>query len=195
MALTKGLIVCFGVALPITAWGADCCGGHSSGHGSHQAAAANREHGDHTVKNEAESSGDSATDAALQSYFDIRASLAQDTLKEVPAHANAFAKEIEDLSAGDSADTAKDDAEGSLEADMAATARELAGKKDIESARTDFGKLSSQLYDYRKMSGAASDDVHVFACDMAKKIWLQEGDIPGNPYYGLSMAKCGRKIE
>jgi hypothetical protein len=192
-ALVKGLIVCFGMGLPVAAWAGmeGCGGGHSDSHSSNQGAQATHEHGAAT------SNDHSAMGDAFENYFDIRGSLAQDSLKDVPSNANALAKAIEDSgkSASASANDSREKAQRSLETEMAATARELAKKTDIASARTEFGKLSAQLYEYRKTSGMTSDDVHAFACDMAKKIWLQESADPGNPYYGRSMAKCARKIE
>ncbi|MBI4830679.1 MAG: DUF3347 domain-containing protein [Candidatus Lindowbacteria bacterium] len=198
-ALVKGLIVCFGVALPVAAWGMDnCCGGHSGGHGAQhgtgttheQGAEASHEHGAET------SHEHSATNDVFENYFDIRASLAQDSLKDVSANANALAKAIEDSGKSAPAGTneSQEKAQRSLETDMAATARSLAKKTEIESMRTEFGKLSSQLYEYRKMTGMPAD-TYAFACDMAKNMWLQDSPDPGNPYYGRSMAKCARKIE
>lgn len=197
-ALVTGLVVFIGVTLPVTAWGMDCCGDHSSGHGSHDAdatheheTATSHEHGGATSQEH------SATDDVFNNYFDIRASLAQDSLKDVSTNANALAKAIEDsrVNASAGAGESKEKTRRSLEVEMARTARELAKKTDIESARTEFGKLSTQMYEYRKMCGISPDSVHAFACDMAKKIWLQESADPGNPYYGRSMAKCAREIE
>ena len=192
-ALAKGLIVCLSVALPVMAWAGmeHGFGDNSCCQSSHQGTEANQEHGTTT------SSEHTATRDIFRNYFDIRASLAEDSLKNVSSNANALAKAMEDSGANTSmsTDESQEKARSSSETEIAVTARELAKKTDIESARTEFGKLSAQMYEYRKMSGTESGGVHAFACDMAKKVWLQESDSPGNPYYGRSMAKCARKIE
>jgi len=178
----------------------DCGGGHSGSHSSQHGAEAGLQHGAQSSHENDGGTGHEPTamDPVFENYFEIRASLAQDSLKDVSTSANALAEAIEDSSANGSAtgtDESREKDQRALEAEIAATARELAKKTDIESARVEFGKLSTQMYDYRKMSGMSSDDVHAFACDMAKKIWLQESDDPGNPYYGRSMARCARKID
>ncbi|MBI5119106.1 DUF3347 domain-containing protein [Candidatus Poribacteria bacterium] len=204
--LVAGLIVCLGATLPVTAWAMDCGGGHSGSQGSHQGAQATHEHGTQSQAQGTEaghehgavtSNEHTAADSIFDNYFDIRASLAQDTLKDVSSSANALAKAAGDSRATGSAGTneAQEKTQRSLETEMAAAARDLAKKTDIASARTEFGELSSQLYEYRKATGMTSDNVHAFACDMAKKVWLQESADPGNPYYGRSMAKCAREIE
>jgi hypothetical protein len=76
------------------------------------------------------------------------------------------------------------------------SARKLAAKKDIGSAREEFGILSEKTIGYQKQLGdERNKKARVFVCDMAKKSWLQDDDEVRNPYYGSKMLKCGRKVK
>jgi hypothetical protein len=79
-------------------------------------------------------------------------------------------------------------------AGVSADAKSLAENTDIASARTEFGALSEKLVGLQEKHGEASGKLVVFRCDMAKKVWLQKNEDPGNPYFGPSMATCRRKL-
>ena len=162
-----------------------------AGHGGHD----HSQHGDHH-------SGSSVhqviMDKVFEKYFAILASFTGDSLEKVSDHAETMAKTIELFQKG-SVKSAGDEHKADMHttmADIAAAARSLSEKKDIASARTEFGKLSEKLVDYEKhFGGKESAQKRVYVCDMVKKVWLQEDDKPGNPYFGPSMAMCKRKLQ
>lgn len=84
--------------------------------------------------------------------------------------------------------------EKSLPAAVAEQAEALAKASDIKSAREAFKPLSDSLLKYLAGNKAhASHYVRVY-CPMAKARWFQKGTTVNNPYFGKSMADCG-KIE
>jgi len=137
---------------------------------------------------------------AFANYFEIRSALANDSLENVASQANEIAK-VTDCCRGQTGNMGCHHGadESALMKNIGADAGSLAAKasqNDISSVREEFGKLSEELRQYRKTASFEnSGKVRVFACDMAKKVWLQNTEEPGNPYYGRSMAKCARKIE
>lgn len=132
-------------------------------------------------------------------YFAIRSALANDSLDGVSAEATALAEALGSSCSMKCAAQQRTDGGGScshgLSAEMSAISRELAKKTDLESARAEFGKLSEKFVGYQKKHLAGTEQATVFVCDMAKKVWLQEDDVPGNPYFGPAMARCARKVQ
>ena len=61
---------------------------------------------------------------------------------------------------------------------------------DLKQARKGFGPLSDAVLSYVKEFGF-SDEAYSFYCSMDDKVWLQEHDRIGNPYYGSEMFECG----
>ena len=61
---------------------------------------------------------------------------------------------------------------------------------DLKQAREGFGPLSEAVLSYVKEFGF-SGEAYSFHCSMDDKVWLQEHDQIGNPYYGSEMFKCG----
>jgi hypothetical protein len=156
------------------------------------------EHSQHSSDHAATDGRQISMKDVFSDYFAIRASLAGDSLENVPTRAKALAESIERFSKRHMSEMSAKDEESlrTLMTEMATSATSLAATKDINSAREEFGKLSAKLAEYQKAFGAKdSEDVHVFACDMAKKIWLQESEDPENPYFGPAMAKCARKLQ
>lgn len=120
--------------------------------------------------------------AVFDSYLKIQTALAQDSLEGVSANATAIAKAVQ-------SDPAK-----TFSADVAQQAGALAKASDIKTARGAFKPLSDSLIKYLGANKAhAGHYVKVF-CSMANARWLQTGSVVSNPYYGKSMARCG-KIE
>ena len=162
-----------------------------AGHGGH-------DHSQHGGHGSGSSSHQVVMDKIFEKYFAILASLTENSLEKVSANAETMAKTIELFQKG-SVKSIGDEHKADLHtlmADIAAAARSLAEKKDIASARTEFGKLSPILVDYEKhFGGKESAQKRVYVCDMVKKVWLQEDDKPGNPYFGPSMAMCKRKLQ
>ena len=61
---------------------------------------------------------------------------------------------------------------------------------DLKQAREGFGLLSEAVLSYVTEFGLALE-AYGFHCPMDDKVWLQEHDRIGNPYYGSEMLKCG----
>jgi hypothetical protein len=134
---------------------------------------------------------------ALESYFAILSSLSQDSMENVQTNAKDLADSTSKLAGhcGGSKDGCPESCRLGPLADASAAAKSLSEKTDISAARSEFGTLSEKLAEYLKNGQEeGSDKLYVFTCDMAKKIWLQKNEDPGNPYFGPSMAKCKRKI-
>ena len=133
----------------------------------------------------------------LESYFSILSSLSQDSMENVQTNAKDLADSISKLAGhcGGSKDGCPKSCPLGPLADASDTAKSLSEKTDISAARSEFGTLSEKLAEYLKDGQEeGSDKLYVFTCDMAKKVWLQKNEDPGNPYFGPSMAKCKRKI-
>lgn len=120
--------------------------------------------------------------AVFDSYLKIQTALAQDSVQGVSASATAIAKSVQ-------ADSAK-----TLPADVAQQAEALAKASDIKAARESFKPLSDSLIKYLGANKAHRGHYVQVFCSMANARWLQTGSVVSNPYYGKSMARCG-KIE
>jgi hypothetical protein len=136
--------------------------------------------------------------AAMSDHYEaIRQALLHDTTKGVAGHAKAIADEAATLEGSlESAETAvpadrKADC-AALLPDIQDAARELAAADGLEQARASFGELSKPMVRYREM--VPGERPMVVYCPMAKKPWLQPSGEIGNPYYGQSMARCGKII-
>lgn len=136
--------------------------------------------------------------SVFENYFALRSSLAADSMRGVPEKAASIATTVDDYLVRDAQKQ-----KGSLEKEerlqlkkIADSARALARKGTIDEARSEFAELSKKLVVYQhRFVRDDSERAVVFACDMAKAVWLQEEEEPGNPYYGSAMLRCARKIE
>ena len=134
---------------------------------------------------------------ALESYFAILSSLSQDSMENVETNAKDLADSTGKLAGhcGGSKDGCPKSCRFGPLADASAAAKSLSEKADISAVRSEFGTLSEKLAEYLKDGQEeGSDKLYVFTCDMAKKVWLQKNEDPGNPYFSPSMARCKRKI-
>jgi protein SCO1/2 len=65
----------------------------------------------------------------------------------------------------------------------------------IAAVRDAFGRLSDAIIAYAKpLRASPGAEVKVVYCPMARKHWLQRGDVIQNPYYGKRMSECGRFV-
>jgi protein SCO1 len=118
----------------------------------------------------------------LGAYLRIQAALCDDSLAGVAASA------VEIVAA---AATAGPDAGAARDASAA-----LAAATTLQDARSAFGALTVAIMAAAKTSNAnLGADVRVAYCPMAKKYWLQTGTAVRNPFYGRSMADCGRIVD
>ena len=144
-----------------------------------------------------ESNGENAT-GMIENYLSIQASLANDSIDEVPTYALAIHKASADLNGSGSASSCgmkEMDAEkcAQIIPDIAETSAKLSKAKNIEEARLVFGELSEAMIQFRNL--LPGEKPNVAYCGMAKKSWLQDGDQISNPYYGSSMLRCGSLVE
>jgi len=156
-------------------------------------------HGDHGEHHHMETDGHRRVmEEVYGGYFAIQASLAESSMEKVPTRAQSIAEEIErfrDESVETDGHGHRDEMHA-LVTEMGTAAGALAKQKDITSARKKFGTLSEKLAEYHKNHGRDhSTKAHVFVCDMAKQVWLQDSEELRNPYFGSSMLKCGRKMQ
>ncbi|GAB4338012.1 MAG: hypothetical protein Kow0099_11710 [Candidatus Abyssubacteria bacterium] len=137
---------------------------------------------------------DPKDDALYESYFAIQSALANDSLDGVPGHAKKLAQKTTSECAMSCMSQEQMACPHGLTGELHNAAVALSEAKDLASARTEFGRLSEKMVEYHKRFGR-DKEATAFICDMAKQVWLQETDEPGNPYYGPSMAKCARKLK
>jgi uncharacterized protein YxeA len=64
---------------------------------------------------------------------------------------------------------------------------------DLEQGREIFKDLSKNLALLEMQSG--NKTINVFYCPMARAYWLQPDTTVANPYFGKTMAQCGRKVD
>ncbi len=168
--------------------------GHHNEEGSHGKSDEHKQGHDQHVEMDDHAMG---TDAIMDNYLAIQSALSGDSMKGVSEKAKALAEATEGLHDEAMKDGQHLHGAGAhvLMKAIDSSARKLAAKKDIGSAREEFGILSEKMIAYQKQLGAKGNKkAQAFVCDMAKKSWLQEGDAVRNPYYGSKMLKCGRKI-
>lgn len=145
----------------------------------------------------AQAAESSAFDTITDHYEAVRSALLHDSLEGIAEHATKIETTAQALQSEFAAERAEVPASAAADCqellpEIAAAARSLAAAKDLPAARETFGKLSQPLVRYRSM--ASGDRPVVVYCSMAEKAWLQpEGEI-GNPYYGQSMARCGKVV-
>ena len=130
----------------------------------------------------------------LGGYFKIWKALGNDELNGIAAAREELVAALSAASKAPPAGIGEKERElwAKLLAAASKEAREV-DAKDLKKAREAFGALSIDL---RKLLEAfpADLDAYVVYCDMAKKSWLQDGPKVLNPYYGASMAGCGRVV-
>lgn len=116
--------------------------------------------------------------AILEPYLQVQVALSSDAFAGVSAPAQILAKETAAL--------------GADGADVASGARKLAAAKDIATARTAFGEVSTALTAYaEKTKSGLGPGVRVAFCPMVSKPWLTRDKEIRNPYYGAAMLSCG----
>ena len=111
-------------------------------------------------------------------YLIVQAALANDDLAPVGAAARSIQQ-----------------AAGALGSDgkpLAAAAAKAAQARTLEAARVAFGDLSHALIAYADRTKQPIEGRIVAFCPMADKSWVQVEGTIANPYYGKSMATCGR---
>jgi hypothetical protein len=116
--------------------------------------------------------------ALVEPYLQVQVSLASDQFEGIVARAQAIEKAASDLGT---------DAEA-----IVTGAKKLASAKDIASARSAFGEISTALVAYaEKTKSGFGSDVRLAYCPMANKPWLTKDKTIRNPYYGAAMLTCG----
>jgi hypothetical protein len=117
----------------------------------------------------------------VEPYLRIQQALSADSLDGHKDHAREIVLEAGKL--GEAGEVIRTAAGDLLEA------------ADLKSARAAFGRIGNAIMTWAAESGATlGDDVHVAYCPMARKYWLQKGEDIRNPFYGASMADCGRLV-
>jgi hypothetical protein len=188
-SIAMALAVTFLTVSSVGAEGQYQCG--QPGEGEHQCL--------HSEKTSRTEKAEPATgmEEALESYFAILSSLSEDSMENVQANAKDLAETMSKLAGhcGGSKDGCPKSCRLGPLADAGAAAKSLSEKGDITAARSEFGTLSENLAEFLKNGDEEdSSKLYVYTCDMAKKVWIQKNEDPGNPYFGSSMAKCKRKI-
>lgn len=83
--------------------------------------------------------------------------------------------------------------------DAAMLTDKIAKSDNIETQRTDFTKLSTDLIAFFKTADLTSGTIYVQHCPMANKgdggDWLSKNKEVRNPYYGDKMLTCGSVVD
>ncbi|MFA6450655.1 MAG: DUF3347 domain-containing protein [bacterium] len=132
------------------------------------------------------------------SYFAIRKSLGDDSVKNVSTNAAVFVKTLSaEITAMEKSKKQSDELPPLT--NILKAAQPLTEKQtDIKKSRAAFGKLSDSLVDYmNKYVGLYyTKDIKTYYCSMSKHYWAQkDGDKMVNPYYGKAMADCGDETQ
>jgi hypothetical protein len=141
---------------------------------------------------------ESSFDTMMDHYIGIQTALAADSLDEIAVHALAIkmiAGQIHEESATACQGVSNDKlftCQQMMAAISTATTR-LAEATDLEEARATFGELSDSMIQFRNL--LPGERPNVAYCPMAKRSWLQHGDVIANPYYGSAMLRCGYIVE
>lgn len=175
--------------------------GQDAGQGENQCLHADQANHQCVHSEKSEQTADDKDSAGLEkplaSYFAILSSLSQDSMENVQENAQDLAETMSRLAKHCTENTEGCDksCRPGLLADASAASKALADANDIGTARSQFGVISEKLVEFLKNNhDGPPSDLHIYRCDMAQKVWLQENEEPGNPYLGPSMAKCKRKI-
>jgi hypothetical protein len=133
----------------------------------------------------------------MTDYETIRLALLQDGLEGVAEHAKAIRQAVESLDGRIDSSRAGIGPEEVPELKQILpmvrnSAATLAETTAIDAARNAFGDLSKHLVDYRRLID--NPESVVAYCSMAQAVWIQPKSELGNPYYGQSMARCGKIV-
>lgn len=126
---------------------------------------------------------DASMSKLYQDYLNIKTALAADNSDEASKAANNFIKSASMVDY-------KVLSEGNLDI-LRKDASSIADSRSIETQRSSFGKLSSNMIALTKKFKFSGDSVFVQYCPMAKASWLSAEKAVKNPYYGKSMLTCG----
>lgn len=134
---------------------------------------------------------------AMFHYFEIRKTLAADSVEGILPHAKLVGEYA--------AIAAK--LEPKFDAPVLAAYREqldlvvkhatFPEQPTLETARLAFKNLSEPLIVFVRKVAAKEKEaptMFLFHCGMARACWAQETDEAGNPYFGKSMLKCGEPV-
>ena len=134
------------------------------------------------------------TGAMLDSYYRIAASLANDSTEGIDGNLELIinsSDKIKNIESG-IPESLRERLSG-IGGDIEDGATEMKGI-GIEEARKKFKNLSRSTIDYvKELQGQikGAEKIYVYYCPMADASWLQKEEGTRNPYYGLSMLKCG----
>ena len=134
------------------------------------------------------------TGAMLDSYYRIAASLANDSTEGIDGNLELIinsSDKIKNIESG-IPESLRERLSG-IGGDIEDGATEMK-RIGIEEARKKFKNLSRTTIDYvKELQGQikGAEKIYVYYCPMADASWLQKEEGTRNPYYGLSMLKCG----
>lgn len=128
-------------------------------------------------------------------YNSIRLNMAADSIADVPHHSEKLAQVAGSLARKALRDESPKKQElGRGLREIAEIARELGRSSSLETARSEFAKLSDALSWFRSKAGVETTVV-VF-CPLHNNMWLQRsGDRISNPYLGESRGRCGEVLD
>jgi Cu(I)/Ag(I) efflux system membrane fusion protein len=131
-------------------------------------------------------SADLQVEKILTQYFQIHASLANDSTKGIDKPAGLIVQLASDSQA-------LDPGSRQLFADVKAAAERIRGKA-LKPAREEFFELSKPLFAYLHQDYKGQQHYYRYFCSMAKKGWIQAREGVRNPYYGSEMLTCGELV-
>lgn len=121
------------------------------------------------------------TQSLATPYLAIQKSLSEDSFEGISKQALPLVEVVNNS-----------EVEKGLKEKIKTSAETLSKTTNLESARSEFKKLSQLMV--RWHATAKPEGVKVAYCSMVKGSWLQKEEALANPYYGSKMLRCGEWI-
>ncbi len=135
----------------------------------------------------------SAIAQVLQAYLGVEKALVNDDSRMANNNASALVKAIKQVKA-DQLDAGQKTAWADYGGKLAYNSQHISESKSIGHQREHFASLSDEMYALLK-SFKPGTTVYRQYCPMKKQYWLNASANIQNPYYGKSMADCGKVTE
>lgn len=126
---------------------------------------------------------DASVSKIYQNYLNIKNALVSDNADGASKYATEFVKSVESVN--------HNSIPKSISENLKKNAKQIADGKNIDSQRTSFAKLSTDMSSLSTSYKLDDNIVYVIYCPMKKANWLSSEEEVKNPFYGKSMLTCG----
>ncbi len=126
-----------------------------------------------------------------QEYFQIKTALANDDANTASSSAALFAKNVTNISMKDISPKLHPTFM-QYQKSLSDNSQTIANSKDIKVQRKSFVELSKSMIALAKADKISNSTIYEDYYPMKKASWLSEIKEISNPFYGSSMATCGK---